>query len=744
MSPTDALRRPSFLQRAGSDCARHPFVVFAAWIVVLVAVIVGSKAAGGVYSDNVNLSGTESHTGLALLRAHDPKASGYSGLVVIATKHGSLADQSVTVDEAVANLSQLKDVLSVTNPLSTTPPTVSADGRIAYINMHLDVVPKTLGTSYEDSLRTADRPLTQAGLNVQYGGQFDALFQPKANDATSELIGFGVALVVLLVGFGSVAAAVLPLVTALLATLVGLNILGIVSAAITFGTASPTLATMIGLGVGIDYAVFLTTRHRQSMIDGRHPVQAAGVAGATSGQAVLVAATTVSIALLGLFASGITFLGFLGLAAVFGVVTAALGATTLVPAALGLLGRQVDRAHVKNPPVAEAGRDNDWWHRYAASVGRRPWPYLAAGVVLLGVIAVPLLSIRLGTVDDGASPTTYTSKQAYDLIAKGFGPGANGPFTVVIDLKRGTTPASAGGLATTLQASLARATDVARASTLSPTADGALLVGTVVPASGPQGPATTSLFHRLETSVLPGALKGSGAVGYVSGSTASNIQFAAKLTSSLPIVIAVVVACAFLLIMTAFRSLLLAVKAALCNLISISAAYGVIVAVYQWGWGRSLFGVSENVPIESYVPVFMFAIVFGLSMDYEIFLLSRVKEQWDANGDHHLAVARGLSATGRVITCAALIMASVFFAFVTSSNVVVKQLAIGLSASVLLDATIVRLLLVPAVMYLLGTRSWWLPAWLDRLLPHIDVDPSPAPQPLPQLATLAATGPPVR
>ncbi|HUB71051.1 MAG TPA: MMPL family transporter, partial [Acidimicrobiales bacterium] len=583
------------------------------------------------------------------------------------------------------------------------------------------------------------RPLAQAGLDVQYGGQFDALFQPKASDAASELIGFAVALVVLLVGYGSVAAGILPLVTALLAMLVGLNILGIVSAALTFGTASPTLATMIGLGVGIDYAVFLTTRHRQSVIDGRDPVEAAALAASTSGRAVLVAATTVSIALLGLFASGIAFLGYLGLAAVFGVVAAALGAITLVPAALGLLGHQVDRLRVKKSPVAETGKENDWWHDYATSVGKRPWLYLAGGVMLLAVIAVPLLSVRLGTVDDGANPATYTSKQAYDLIARGFGPGANGPFTVVVKLRPGMPSGPAEQLATSIDASLARTPGVARASHLSPTEDGALLVGTVVPSTGPQTSATSSLFSRLDRQVLPAALKGSGAVGYVSGSTASNIQFAAKLTSSLPIVIAVVVACAFLLIMTAFRSLLLAVKAALCNLVSISAAYGVVVAVYQWGWGRSLFGVSENVPIESYVPVFMFAIVFGLSMDYEIFLLSRVKEQWDLTGDHRLAVARGLSATGRVITCAALIMASVFFAFVASSNVVVKQLAVGLSASVLLDATVVRLLLVPAVMYLLGTRSWWLPGWLDRSLPHIEVEPAPSPRPPRELAPLPAT-----
>jgi RND superfamily putative drug exporter len=696
------------LARIGRSCARHPLLVFAAWIVVLVIAVGGNRAAGGAYSDNVNLAGTESHTGLSLLRAHDPAAGGYSGLVVM---RGDVAADQSAIAQATTNLSQLADVLSVTGP------TVSSSGQIAYLTVHTSVVPKTLGSGYRADLRTANRPLTAAGLNVQYGGQYDALFQPKANDATSELVGFAVALVVLLVGFGSVAAGLLPLVTALLATVVGLSLLGIASSALTFGTASPTLATMIGLGVGIDYAVFLTTRHRQRVIDGVDPVIAAGDAVSTSGRSVLIAATTVAVALLGLFASGITFLGMLGLAAVFGVVAGAAGAVTLVPAALGLLGPGVDRVRVRAAPVAEAGRDDDWWHRYATSVGRRPGLFLAAGIVVLGVIAVPLLSIRLGTVDDGASPASYTSKQAYDLIAKGFGPGANGPYTIIIE-----GPKQSSSLASSVQSGLAATHDVAHVSTLSPTPDGDLLVGTVVPASDPQAAATTSLFHTLYSSTLPAVLRGSGDRAYVSGATASNVQFASSLTQSLPIIIAVVVACAFLLIMAAFRSLWLAVKAAVCNLLSISAAYGVVVAVYQWGWGRSLFGVSENVPIESYVPVFMFAIVFGLSMDYEIFLLSRVKEHWDETHDQHLAVARGLSATGRVITCAALIMASVFFAFVASSDVVVKQLAIGLSASVILDATIVRLLLVPAVMYLLGQRSWWLPGWLERLLPHIDVE----------------------
>ncbi len=709
------------LAAVGTASAGHPWRVFAAWAVVLVAVLGLSRAAGGAYSDNVNLGNTGPNTGLQLLKANDRAASGYTGTVVLRSSSAPLTSARTAIDQALANLGHLSHVIAVTNPLSPQHPTVSADGRTGYINVHTDVLPKTLGSGFEAQLRVADRPLVSAGLEVQYGGQFDQLFRPKATDARSELIGFIVAAVVLLVGFGSVAGALLPLVTALFAVLVGLNLLGIFSSLATFGTASPTLALMIGLGVGIDYAVFLTTRFRQQVADGVPPLEAAAVCASTSGRAVLVAGGTVSVAMLGLFVSGISFIGMLGLAAVFGVVTAVAGALTLVPAALGLLGRQVDRLHIGRT-VAESGEDGDGWHRYAAVVGRHPWAFLAAGLVLLGTLAVPLLSIRLGHVDDGADPASYTDKQAYDLMARGFGAGANGPFTVVVELPPGTPPATAGQLGARTEEALASVPDVARVSPFSPTANGKLLVGTVVPASSPQQAATTTLYNRLVGTSVPAALRGSGAKGYVSGATASQIEFTSMLTGKLPVIILVVVATAFALILVAFRSLLLAVKAALLNLVSISAAYGVIVAVFQWGWGRSLLGVSENVPIESYVPVLMFAIVFGLSMDYEIFLLTRVKENWDATRDHRLSVARGLSSTGRVITCAALIMASVFIAFVGSTQVVIKMLAVGLASSVVLDATVVRLLLVPAVMYLLGPSSWWLPRWLDRLLPRLEIE----------------------
>ena len=540
----------------------------------------------------------------------------------------------------------------------------------------------------------------------------------------------------LLVGFGSVIGAVLPLLTAVVSVVIGSSILTLVAGVISFGTASPTLAVMIGLGVGIDYALFLTTRFRQQIMDGATPVAAAGRTVETSGQSVLIAATTVSIALLGLYASGITFIGQLGFAAVFTVVVAAAGALTLVPAGLGLIGRQIDRYTMRRP-VAEAafpptgGADPGWtlrspgaetsgdgWQRYAARVQRRPWAFLAGGLAVLAVLTIPLLSIRLGHVDNGADPTSFTDRRAYDLIDQGFGPGANGRFTIVVDLAHSTV--SATNLATTTQQAVAAMPGVAKVSALKPSPDAAILIGSVVPTTGPQDPATATLFHTLTDTTLPNALKSSGATGYVAGTTATQFDFQNTIISRLPLIIGVVVLTALILILITFRSVPLAIKAALLNLISIGAAYGVLAAVFQWGWGRSLTGLTENVPIESYVPMMMFAIVFGLSMDYEIFLLSRIQEAWQATGDSARAVASGLASTARVITCAALIMVCVFAAFVVSTTVVVKMLAVGLAAAVVIDASIVRLVLVPAFMFVLGNNNWWLPGWLDRILPHLE------------------------
>ena len=710
------------LATVGAWAARHRRRVLVGWVLMLVAVTIGSKALGGVYGDTLTIPGSAAQRGLDALKAHDPRAGGQGGQVVFVARGGSLTSQRSAMEAARSNLSKLPHVLSVSDPLSVG--SVSSDGRTAYASINFDANPQSLGSSYVASVDRATNVARRAGVSVSYGGALGQAAVPKAKDRRSELIGIAVAVIVLLAGFGSVIAAGLPLFSAIVGVFTGLGLLGMLAASVSFGTSSPTLATMMGLGVGIDYALFLTTRHRQRLLDGDDPIAAIRRTMAGSGRSVVIAAVTVVIAMLGLYASGISFIGKLGLAAAITVAVAALAALTLVPALLGFARERIDRAQVRTP-IAEPTNELSPLHRYTATLARHPWRFALGGIAALAVLAIPALSMQLGHVGAGSQPRSYSERQAYDAISRGFGPGANGPLTIVARLPRSATQPQISALETSLTKALHQTPDVRSVGSFATSRDGALLVGKVVPDSGPSSEQTQTLVQRLQDHTLPSKLNVAGATGDVTGTTAATIDFQSTVSSRLPVIVAIVLVAAFLLLLAAFRSPVLALKAALLNLLSIGAAYGVIVAVFQWGWGAGLLGLSGTVPIESYVPMIIFAIVFGLSMDYEVFLISRIREHWLQSHDNQHSVATGLSQTARVITCAALIMASVFFAFLLSTNVVVKMLALGLGVSVLIDASVIRLLIVPSLMFVFDKANWWAPRWLESAQPPRDASAPP-------------------
>jgi RND superfamily putative drug exporter len=513
----------------------------------------------------------------------------------------------------------------------------------------------------------------------------------------------------------------LPIVTALLGIFVGAAGVGVLSAFIDVPEFSLILCAMIGLGVGIDYALFIVTRHRQNLHEGMSVEDAAGTAVATAGQAVLFAGTTVVIAILGLFLAGLPAISGMGAAVALVVAVAMAAAVTLLPGLLGLAGTKIDKLSIHRRTHVAKPAAETFSGRWAHHVGSHPVRYVVVGLVALCAIAVPALSMRIGVADDGNAPTDTTQRIAYDQLAEAFGPGFNGPIVVVVELPQAGGAAIAEDVRDALQA------DPGVAAVTAPTfnAGDDTAVLTANPTTAPQDARTDQLVHRLRSEVLPAVVDGTGATVSLTG-RAMVTDLTDRISSRLPLFIAAIVAMSFVLLLVVFRSVLVPLKAAVMNLLSIASAYGVLVAVFQWGWGAELIGLHSTMPINPFLPLIMFAILFGLSMDYEVFLLSRVREEYVATGDNHEAVVRGLSSTARVITSAALIMISVFGAFVLSDDPNGKLFGVGLAVAVLIDATLVRMVLVPAAMSLMGKANWWLPGWLDRILPHLDLEGTPS------------------
>ena len=707
------------LGRLGSWSYRHRRLVAAVWLLVLVLLSVAGRAAGSQFKDDLNAgSDTQSQQAAALLRTQFPGQAGDVAQVVFQTRapvtSASVRSQIIRTLGGLAGLPHVVSVLSPFGPGGANQ--ISPDGHIAYGVLRFDGTGDAIPDGAIQRVITRAQAASAPGFNVQLGGAPVQKVE-KPQFGKSEALGILAAVVILLLAFGSVIAMLLPIATAIVAVAATFGILDVLSHALTVPSFGPELAALVGLGVGIDYALFVVTRYRGGLRSGREPHEAVVTAMATSGRAVVFAGSTVVLSLLGLFLLGLPFIYGAALGAIIAVLLVMTASVTLLPAALGFAGRAIDRLHVGPRPraaLAHAPAGQGFWWRWGRQVQRRPWLAGGAAIAVLVVLAVPFLSLRLAFTDAGTNPPGYTARQAYDLLVKGFGPGSNGPLVVALALPSGTGRA---GPAATLHSRLAAQPDVAFVSPpqYSPAGNAAVL--TVIPKTSPQAAQTSALVQRIRTGVVPGAVAGTGARALVGGQTAASIDTAGVISRHLALVVTFVILLSVLLLVAAFRSVVIPVVSALLTLLSVGAAYGVMVAVFQWGWLGTGIDNGATAPVDPWIPLMLFALLFGFSMDYQVFLISRIREEWAAGAGNSAAVTNGLASTGRVITSAAAIMICVFGAFVLGDLRVLRVIGLGMAAAVLLDATVVRMVLMPAVLQLMGRANWWFPARLDRTIP---------------------------
>jgi putative drug exporter of the RND superfamily len=704
-----------FLYRLGRFAFRRRWLVVGLWLAAVAVSVTGAATLSGSTSDEFRIPGTPSQQVIDLLQERFPQASadGATARVVFAAPAGQQLTDAATkaaVEQIVAELRQAPQVLSVNDPFRSGA--VNQAGTVGFAQVNYRVAAPELADGDRDALTGIAEQARAQGLSVEVGG--DAL-QPQSEQGLGEVIGVAVAAVVLVITFGSLVAAGLPLLTALFGIGIGISLITAATGFIDLSSTTPILALMLGLAVSIDYTLFIVSRYRHELTDGREPEEATGRAVGTAGSAVVFAGLTVVIALAALSVVGVPFLTQMGLAAAFTVAIAVVIALTLLPAMLGFAGRRVLGKRARARPIGdpEAG-ETTFGTRWARAIARRPVAALLIAVVALGIVATPTLDLQLGMPDDGTAATDTTQRKAYDLLATGFGAGFNGPLTVVVD-------APAGAAKTTAEQVVQRITalpgvTMAATAAVNPAGDTALL--TVIPAGGPGDTATEDLVHAIRH--LDGTIAGAN-IG-VTGLTAINIDISTKLTDALLPYLSVVVGLAFLLLMLVFRSVLVPIKATLGFLLSLAATFGALVALFQWGWGADLLGIEQTGPIVSSLPIVVIGIVFGLAMDYQVFLVTRMREDHVHGAPPREAVITGFGHGARVVTAAAMIMISVFSGFIIAPNPLIKSIGFALSAAVLFDAFIVRMTIVPAVMTLLGEAAWWLPRWLDRLLPDVDVE----------------------
>jgi putative drug exporter of the RND superfamily len=710
------------LYAIGRFCSRHHWPTIGVWIIAAVALVLAGQAGESKTNDNLTLPGTGSTLATELLEDNLPEQAYGSNPLVFRAKAGEVLTApryKSAIDESIKRLNALHDVNSAVNPLTPQGAAfLSKDRSVAYSPVILGVGPSELTEAQAQAVLDAAKPAEAAGLNVAVGAYVGSQLS-KPDTGASDAIGIAAAIVILLFAFGTATAMVLPIASAILGLACSLSIIRLLEHVLQVPSVASTLATMIGLGVGIDYALFIVTRHKLQLAGGMEIQESVARATATAGGAVVFAGFTVVIALCSLAAAGIPLVSTLGFTAGIAVVVAVLAAATLLPAMLGALGPRINSLRVqlgkKHPDEAEP----HGWRRWARGVANRPWRSALAALAVLIVLAIPLLQLELGQNDISALPKSTTARQAYDGLTQGFGPGVNGPLLIASEFD---SPQEAKKVLPILGQKVDAAHDVAGVS--EPTLDkaGTVAVFTVISKSAPWADQTVTLVEDLRDETIPAALKGTKAQSYVGGQTAGYIDLATQIGDKLPLMIGIVVALSFVVLLLAFRSLLVPIKAAAMNLISVAAAYGVVTAVFQLGWGSSLIGLDHPIPIVSFVPLLMFAILFGLSMDYEVFLLTQMREHYRQTDDPKEAVIEGLANTGRVITSAAAIMVCVFTSFVLNGNPIVKEFGVGLAVAIAIDSTLVRCLLVPAIMVLLGRRAWWMPGWLGRLVPHISIE----------------------
>ncbi|WP_051807721.1 MMPL family transporter [Streptomyces sp. NRRL F-2664] len=740
------------LLRVGASAARHPWRVIAAWLIIATLAVLAAVAFGGRTADSMTAPGLDSQRAAELIERAGTGQEGMTAQVVVTP-----VDEGVTFfddDGARTALTRLRgEVQRLPHVLGASDPAgaldaggdtavrgglVSADGRIAVVRVQYPDQSRLSAEDLDALVELGDRLRAELPLRVEMGGNLFYAFSDPGG-GVSELIGLLAAAAILFLAFGSLVAAALPIGMAVFGLTVGVATMTVLAGVTDVPAFAPVLGSMVGLGVGIDYALFVLARHREYLACGLDPQAAAGRAVATAGRPVVFAGGIVVVSILGLAVANVPFMTVGGVAVSIVVLTMVLASVTLLPAFLGAAGPRLGRAGrvsrigralrtgkpgrlaQRRDPAAGAAHATGW-RRWIGHVGRHPVPYAVGAAGLLLTATLPVLGLRVGLPDDGSLPHSRTERRAYDLVADGFGPGTNGPLVIAAD------PAGDPGVLDRLVGAVAADPGIASVTPTHIDRDTGIATLVVFPTTSPQDNATADTIARLRTDVLPTAIGDGPARAHVGGAAASLSDVGRRTSQRLPVFVAAVLAMSFLLLMLVFRSILVPLKAVLLNLLSIGASYGIMVAVFQWGWGGALIGLEAPVPIVSFIPMFLFAILFGLSMDYEVFLLSHVREEYLRTGDNSTAIVEGISRTARIITSAALIMVAVFLSFAVADDPSAKMFGLGLATAIFIDATVVRMVLVPATMTLLGRTNWWLPKWLDRLLPRgpVGTDHPPA------------------